>query len=157
MAADTIPSRLLHQARMRPDEPAYYTKSAGTWNATNWRTYAGQVRQAGRALTTLGVEPGGCIAILGFNRPEWIVADVAAMCVGAAPAGIYTTCSPPEVAYIVRHSQSPVVVVENVEQWKKIEAEWSTLPDLKWVVTMQGTPVIDHPSSAVFSVMPRPS
>ena len=145
MAADTIPSRLLHQARMRPDEPAYYTKSAGTWNATNWRTYAGQVRQAGRALTTLGVEPGGCIAILGFNRPEWIVADVAAMCVGAAPAGIYTTCSPPEVAYIVRHSQSPVVVVENVEQWKKIEAEWSTLPDLRWVVTMQGTPVIDHP------------
>ncbi len=145
MAADTIPSRLLHQARMRPDEPAYYTKSGGTWQVTNWRTYAGQVRQAGRALTTLGVEPGGCISILGFNRPEWIVADVAAMCIGAAPAGIYTTCSPPEVAYIVRHSQSPVVVVENVEQWKKIEAEWSTLPDLKWVVTMQGAPVIDHP------------
>ncbi len=145
MAADTIPSRLLHQARMRPDEPAYYTKSGGTWLATNWRTYAGQVRQAGRALTTLGVQPGGCISILGFNRPEWIVADVAAMCIGAAPAGIYTTCSPPEVAYIVRHSQSPVVVVENVDQWKKIEAEWATLPDLKWVVTMQGTPRIDHP------------
>ena len=49
------------------------------------------------------------------------------------------------MAYIVRHSQSPVVVVENVDQWKKIEAEWATLPDLKWVVTMQGTPRIDHP------------
>lgn len=145
MAADTIPSRLLHQARVRPDQPAYFVRANGAWTPTNWRTYAGQVRQAGRALITLGVKPGGCISILGFNRPEWIIGDVAAMCIGAAPAGIYTTCSPPEVAYIIRHSASPVVIVENLEQWKKVEAEWSTLPDLQWVVTMQGTPPIDHP------------
>jgi long-chain acyl-CoA synthetase len=145
MAADTIPSRLLHQARVRPDQPAYHVRSNGTWQATNWRTYAGQVRQAGRALATLGVDPGGCVSILGFNRPEWIIADVGAMSIGGAPAGIYTTCSPPEVAYIIRHSESPVVFVENLEQWKKVEAELATLPLLRWVVTMQGTPKIDHP------------
>ncbi len=145
MPADTIPSRLLHQARMRPDQPAYFVKSGGTWVGTNWRTYAGQVRQAGRALITLGVKPGGCIAILGFNQPEWIIADVGAMSVGAAAAGIYTTCSPPEVAYIIRHSESPVVVVENLDQWKKVEQELANLPQLQWVVTMHGTPAVDHP------------
>jgi hypothetical protein len=41
---------------------------------------------AARALVALGVPEGGTVSILGFNRPEWIVFDVAAMTSGAAPA-----------------------------------------------------------------------
>ena len=61
------------------------------------------------------------------------------MLLGGAPAGIYTTCSPTEVAYIVNHAEAKVIIVEDEEQLDKIRAEKSNLPKLKFVVLMRGT------------------
>ena len=142
MATDTIPNRLLQRAKKTPNDPAYYVREGGSWKPTNWGTYADQVTQAGRALIALGFEPGQTVCILGFNRPEWAVMDIAAMGAGGAPAGIYTTCSPVEVRYIVAHAEAPVILVENEAQWRKVLAERTNMPKLKHVVTMKGCPAI---------------
>lgn len=142
MAADTIPSRLLEQARLRPNAPAYKIRENGVWKATNWADYADEVKRAGRALIALGFEPGQHTCILGFNRPEWVIFDVATMAVGGAPAGIYTTSSPEEVAYIAGHCEARVMLVENAEQWEKVKAQRENLPALKHVVMMKGAPRI---------------
>ena len=143
MTTDTIPARLLEQANVRPSSPAYYVRDGGVWRATSYGTYSDLVKQAGRALIALGIEPGGTTSILGFNRPEWVIMNVATMGVGGAAAGIYTTCSPVEVAYIVNHAEAPLILVENEMQWEKIKAERDNLPKLKHVVTMKGAPKID--------------
>jgi long-chain acyl-CoA synthetase len=143
--ADTIPSRLLEQANIRPSSPAYYVRDAGVWRATSWGTYSDQVKQAGRALVALGLDTGSTTTILGFNRPEWVIVNVATMGIGGAAAGIYTTCSPVEVAYIINHSEAPLILVENEEQWKKVLAERHNLPKLKYVVTMKGAARIADP------------
>ncbi len=142
---DTIPQRLIGQARLRPDAPAYHVRERGGWRATSWRTYLDEVKQAGRALIALGLEPGQTTCILGYNRPEWTTFALATMAVGGAPAGIYTTCSRPEVHYIIEHAASPVVLVENLEQWEKIAAERERLPALRHVVLMRGCPSVDDP------------
>ncbi len=142
MATDTIPNRLLQRAKKTPNDAAYYVREGGTWKPTNWGSYADQVTQAGRALIALGLEPGQTVCILGFNRPEWAVMDIAAMGAGGAPAGIYTTCSPVEVRYIVAHAEAPVILVENEDQWRKVLAERANMPKLKHVVTMKGCPPI---------------
>ncbi|MGB5375346.1 MAG: AMP-binding protein, partial [Polyangiales bacterium] len=113
MATDTISNRLLQRAKKTPNDPAYYVREGGSWKPTNWGTYSDQVTQAGRALIALGFEHGQTVCILGFNRPEWAVMDIAAMGAGGAPAGIYTTCSPVEVRYIVAHAEAPIILVEN--------------------------------------------
>ncbi len=145
MAADTIPHRLFQQAKTRPDAPAYYRKVAGTYRATSFRDYAAQVRRAARALIALGVPAGGTTVILGYNRPEWVVMDLATMCVGGAPAGIYTTSSPAEVRYVTHHVEARVALVENTHQWEKIEKELENLPLLEHVVLMEGAPRVVHP------------
>lgn len=145
MAADTIPHRLFQQAKTRPDAPAYYRKVAGTYRATSFHDYAAQVRRAARALIALGLPAGGTTVILGYNRPEWVVMDVATMCVGGAPAGIYTTSSPGEVRYVTHHAEAKVALVENTHQWEKIEKELENLPLLEHVVLMDGAPRIVHP------------
>ncbi len=144
MTADTIPNRLLQRAKSSPSAPAYYVREGGAWKPTNWGTYSDQVTQAGRALIALGFQPGQTVCILGFNRPEWAILDLATMGAGGAPAGIYTTCSPVEVRYIVEHSEAPVVLVEDEAQWRKVQAEIANMPNLKHVVTMKGVPKIDH-------------
>ena len=135
---DTIPHRLLSQATTNPSAIAYQAKLDGRWQPTTWGTFAEQVRTAARALISLGFPRGGKVAILGFNRPEWVILDHAAMMAGGAPAGIYTTCSSEEVAYIVDHSEAHVVVVEDAAQLAKIAARRDAMPRLRWIVLMRG-------------------
>jgi long-chain acyl-CoA synthetase len=135
---DAIPHRLLDQAASKPSAIAYRAKQGGRWEPTTWRTFAQQVRTAARALITLGFPRGGKVAILGFNRPEWVILDHAAMMAAGAPAGIYTTCSPDEVQYIVHHSEARVVLVEDAAQLAKVVARRDQLPLLRWIVVMRG-------------------
>ncbi len=137
-ATDTIPHRLLRQAAERPSSIAYQAKVAGRWQPTTWRTYNDQVRTAACALIALGFPRGGKVAILGFNRPEWVILDHAAMMAGGAAAGIYTTCSAEEVQYIVHHSEALVVLVEDAAQLAKVKARREQLPLLSKIVMMRG-------------------
>jgi long-chain acyl-CoA synthetase len=136
--ADTIPHRLLAQAATNPSKIAYQAKLDGRWHPTTWQTYAGQVRTAARALIALGFPRGGKVAILGFNRPEWVILDHAAMMAGGSAAGIYTTCSPDEVEYIIHHSEAHAVLVEDAAQLAKVTARRSQLPLLRQVIVMRG-------------------
>ena len=143
MSAETIPGRLFHQAKLRPQAPAYHVRSGGQWTVTSYADYADQTRSCGKALMALGLDEGQTTCILGFNRPEWTVMDIATMAIGCAPAGIYTTCSPEEVAYIVGHTEAPVVLVENHSQLAKVQEEWGNLPALKYVVLMAGAEAVE--------------
>src|SRR5687767_14646737 len=135
---DTIPHRLLKQAELRPTSVAYQAKVNGRWQPTTWRAFVDQVRLAARALIALGFPRGGKVALLGFNRPEWVILDHAAMMAGGAAAGIYTTCSAEEVQYIVHHSEALVVLVEDAAQLAKVKEKRSELPLLKSIVMMRG-------------------
>ncbi len=143
MADETIPSLLMAQAVHRPDSAAYYVKRNGRWQGTRWRDHVAEVRRAARALVSLGVGPGGTTAILGFNRPEWVVMALATMCTGGAPAGIYTTSSADEVQYIVDHAGCTVVLVESEAQWARVAATRDRLPGVRRVVLMRGATVDD--------------
>jgi len=136
---ETIPQRLLRQAELRPSSIAYQAKVNGRWQPTTWRTFVDQCRTAARAMIALGLPRGGKVAILGFNRPEWTIFDHASMMCGAAPAGIYTTCSPDEVQYIIHHSEAHLVLVEDAAQLAKVEARRAQLPLLQSIVMMRGS------------------
>ena len=143
MAFETIPQRVLDHGQRLGSAPAYFVRGASGWEATSWKTYADEVRQVGAALMALGVEAGQPVCILGANRPEWVIFDVGAMAAGAIPAGIYTTSSPSECAYILNHCEAPVVLVENEAQWQKIAAVRDELPHLRHVVLMRGGAIDD--------------
>jgi long-chain acyl-CoA synthetase len=144
MAVDTIPARLRARAKSHPDKAAYYVKRGSNWVPTSYEQYAEEVKTAAKAMMHLGLAPGGTVSILGFNKPEWAIFDLACMSAGGAPAGIYTTCSPSEVRYIIDHSESRLVLLEDQAQWKKVEQELAKLPTLEHIVMMKGVKV-DHP------------
>ncbi|HEX9642548.1 MAG TPA: long-chain fatty acid--CoA ligase [Acidimicrobiia bacterium] len=143
MTAETTPHRVFEKGRTLADHPAYFVKRSGTWQPTTWRQYAAEVRAAAKSLIAVGIQPGDRVNILGFNRPEWVIFDVAAMAVGAVPAGIYTTNSPAECQYIIAHSEAPVVLVENHDQWAKVNEVRSQLPALRRVVLMSDAGPVD--------------
>ena len=139
------PQRLLATAAELGSRAAYHVRGPSGWVATSWTDFAAEVQQAARALVALGVQPGDAICILGFNRPEWLVMDHAAMMVGAVAAGIYWTSAPAEVEYILAHSGTPLLLVEDAAQAAKLHGhrDAAKLPRLRHVVAMKGATGLD--------------
>src|SRR3954466_4588085 len=140
MAMNLIIDTLDRTARARGDAPALKYKQDRRWQTTSWREYREQIRLAARALIAIGVTPGEHVTIIGFNCPEWFVADVGAIAAGAIPAGIYTTNTPEQCQYVAAHCQARVVFAENAEQLAKFTAIREQLPDLLTIVVMHGEP-----------------
>lgn len=138
MRVDTVPARLATRARLHGRDPALRCRTGSGWKTTTWQDYAAEVRAVARALIAMGVRPGDRIALLGFNRPEWTTLDLAAMMVGAVPAGIYTTCSAAEVAYILHHAGACLVLLEDASQVAKVMRHRRDLPALEHLVLMRG-------------------
>ncbi|NIS79910.1 MAG: AMP-binding protein [Anaerolineales bacterium] len=143
MALDTIPHRLMENGRVRPNAPAYFVKSDGEWIPTSWGEYVAQVRQAAAALIALDLKPVGGVCILGFNRPEWVIFDLASMVAGGYASGIYASNAPHEVQYVIENSESSILLLENEEQWQKVHEVRDQVPGLKHVIAMKGCHIDD--------------
>ncbi len=111
---------------------------AGAWQETSWTEYARLVRRAARALVHLGVPVGGAVNIVGPNRPEWVIADLAAMAAGGVAAPIYPTLTDEGVAFVAAHSEARVAVVHDERQLAKLRTHRERLPHLRHVVLMEG-------------------
>jgi len=133
----TVPQALEQTARTHADRPALRTRRGGAWHATTWREYHDQVRLAARGLIALGLEPGQGVAIMGYNRPEWFVADMAAIAAGGLPAGIYVTNTAEQCRYIADHAEAAVAVVENRDYLARFQEIRGRLPRLKAIVVME--------------------
>lgn len=120
-----------------PGRTAYTVMRGGRREKATWAEYVASIQRAARAFVALGLEPGQTVGILGVTRPEWSTSCLAAQMTGAVPSGIYQTCSAEQVAYIAGHAENRLLVVENEDQWRKIDAVRSKLPDLRRVIVME--------------------
>ncbi|MFQ5524623.1 MAG: AMP-dependent synthetase/ligase [Thermoanaerobaculia bacterium] len=139
----TVPRLFEEIARSRGDQPALCAKRGGSWESTSWAKFHAQVGRAARGFIKLGHRPGQAIAIIGFNRPEWVISDLAAIAAGGMPAGIYTTSSPEQCHYIAEHAEAAVVVAEDASQLEKLLEIRDQLPDLRAIVLMDGGSDVD--------------
>jgi long-chain acyl-CoA synthetase len=119
MAAN-FPVLFFQQVDRQKDRVALRRKEYGIWNRISWREYGRKVKEAAGGLLALGLQPGDRVAILGDNRPEWLICHLASMSVGCITCGVYSTSAPEQVAYVVGHSESKVLFVENEEQVDKV-------------------------------------
>ena len=126
----------LFRARCRQwaDQSALRHKKKGIWFSTTWAAYYERARAIGMALLAMGLQRGQRIAILSENRPEWLYADIGAQCIGLLSVGIYPTCAPEQVQYILVDAGARVLFVENQEQYDKVAAVRAACPDLQHII-----------------------
>ncbi|WP_432751996.1 long-chain fatty acid--CoA ligase [Streptomyces sp. JL2001] len=96
-------------AAARPREPALLTL-AGT--ALTWSQYADRVASVAAALRGLGVRRDEPVALMLTNRPEFHVADCAALHLGAVPFSLYNSLPADQVHELLRSTAARVVVTE---------------------------------------------
>ena len=111
--ARTVPDLLTELADRQPDHDAV----VGAEQRLTYRAFQDQVRAFAKGLHRLGVGPGDRVAILMGNRPEWLIADFAAMCLGAVAVGLNTWSSSLELAYQLGHARVAVLVASRA--WRE--------------------------------------
>jgi long-subunit acyl-CoA synthetase (AMP-forming) len=132
---DTVIDVLVTTAEAHADRLALRHRRENGWADLTWAEYREQVFRAARALMALGVGPSSCVVILGGNRPEWFIVDLATIAAGGLPSGIYTTSTPEQCGYIIRHCDAVVAVVENPGHLDRLA---SVRDRLGTVVVMEG-------------------
>lgn len=116
----TMPQLLQDLARSRPDSIAMQEKRYGVWQPTSWEHYHERVRDFAHGLAAIGVQRGEIIAVLGDNRPEWLISELASQSLGASVVGIYPTSIGEELHHIIASANSRIVVAEDQEQVDKL-------------------------------------
>lgn len=107
-------------------------------DALTWNEYRTRVHTVAAGLRSLGIDGGDFVAIMAGNRPEHVIADLAALASGGVPVSMYNTLATPQIQYIAGHCEAKVAVLENLEFMKRWEEAKPDLPALQHVVLMEG-------------------
>ena len=132
--AETLPQLLLEHAQKYPDRIALRERNYGIWQALTWKEYLEHVRFFCLGLIHLGLKPEETVAIIGDNRPEWLIAELAAQSAGAKSIGLYQDAVVNEIIYILNHADVSFVIVEDQEQVDKILEMWPELKGVRKVI-----------------------
>jgi len=133
---ETIPQLMHRRAAELGARTALRYKKFGLWRDISWREYGQIVRDVAMGFCALGLRPGEVVAIIGDNCPEWLCADLGCMSAGGVSVGIYTTNSAEECAYILKHSETKIYIVENEEQLDKALEIRDDCTDMKKIVVI---------------------
>ena len=119
-------------------EIAFWYPQGDDYAKVTWDQCKETVYGVAAGLIELGVQPEDRVALASGTRYEWVVADLATMCAGAATVTIYPSTIADDVAYIAHDSNTVVIVAEDAEQVEKLKGIRELLPEVRKVVVLEG-------------------
>jgi len=149
---DTFPKLLARNARVRPNRTAFRHKDLGIWQSWTWGEVHEIVRAYASGLRSLGLERGGKIAIVGYNRPYLYWTMAAAQWIGAIPIPVYADSVAEEMAYVLSHAEVTHAAVQDQEQVDKLLSVSEQVPQLAHVLYDEERGLRDYDHSRLHSI-----
>ena len=116
-------------------------RQAGEWLPISSQEFGCNVARTARALQAWGIRRGDRVAILSENRPEWPVADIASLLLGAVTVPLYSTLTPEQTAFVLQDSGCRAIFLSSDQQLRKV---LSILPQ----TSLEKIVVMDHIDNA---------
>ncbi len=120
-----ITSKFLHS-----EKPVMLYKQDGEYRGLSYKELARRVELFACGLASLGFKRGDRVSIISENRPEWAIADLAAVFLGGVGVPIYPTMTAKQNEFIFNDAGVTFVVVSNRFQLSKVTR---VLPDVKMI------------------------
>ena len=131
--ATTMAEAFRLTADEHPDRVAVRTKDDEV--SLTWGELRRRVDALAGGLAKLGVAKGDTVALMFSNRPEFHIADLAVMTLGATPFSLYQTLAPEQIAYVVGDAGAKVALIEQAF----LEAvQAASAPSLEAIVVLEG-------------------
>lgn len=103
------------------DRTVFYQRVNDIWKETSWTEFGDKTLDFACGLLAKGLTKGASVAILAGNIPEWTMANIGTIAAGGIGVGIYPASSPEQCEYIINHSDAEFVVVDTLQQFKKVK------------------------------------
>ena len=114
-------------------------KRDGEWQTMTYAEVADHVRRLAAALINQGIKPGDKIFISSENRPEWAIADLAIMAIGAVVVPSFVTNTIDDFAYIMGHSDAVLAFTSGGELARKVAAATQRVDGVDRLIIMDET------------------
>ena len=108
------------QSSMLQDQPYLWRKIDDKYSSLSWKEVRNNVESFSAALKNLGILAGDRVVIVSENRPEWQIADLSIMAIGAISVPAYTTSTTNDYEYIIKHSGARCIIVSNHDLANKV-------------------------------------
>jgi long-chain acyl-CoA synthetase len=132
IAAADLPASvvaLVHRSVERfPDREAIRWRTAAGWSSWTYRQLWDQVASTSIGLRRLGMGAGDRVVILARSRPEWLVADLAAMALGAVTCPLYPGDPPARMAELVASVGARFFLVEDAKLLGRLRSGMGEAP-----------------------------
>ena len=102
------------------DQPYLWRKIDDKYLSLSWKEVRINVERFSTALKNLGILEGDRVVIVSENRPEWQIADLSIMAIGAISVPAYTTSTTNDYEYIIKHSGARCIIVSNHDLANKV-------------------------------------
>ena len=103
-----------------PTAEAFRFPARDGWTSVSWAGAAEAVKTLAAGLLSLGIQPEQRVAIASNTRIEWLYADLAVMCAGAATTAVYPSTTADDVLFILADSETRIVFAEDDAQIEKL-------------------------------------
>src|ERR1041384_2861555 len=120
MEASSVPGLILGAVSRHNKDDALNYRADGKWHNIPAAAFVERVKNGALGLSGLGVRPGDRIALLSENRPEWSIADLAILSLGAINVPIYTTQALDQVEYILSDSGAKALFISTPRLYKHV-------------------------------------
>lgn len=141
----TCIERLKERAIHHKEEDSYYTNIDGKWISLSWHDYHHEVRRFAKALIAVGAKKQSKVSILGSNTLRWVISAIGAQYMGGVSVGIYTASSKEEVFYVVEHSDTQILVVQDMACYEaQVKDNAEALSKLNKIVLMSDEEFLDE-------------
>src|SRR3954466_6882546 len=130
---ETITQALESTVDRVPDRIAVRTK--GGEETFTWSQIRDRADALAAGLRKLGVGKGDSVALMLGNRPEFHVADLAVMTLGATPFSIYQTYAPEQIQYVVSDADASVAILD-AQYLDRFRAARKDLPKLESLIVV---------------------
>lgn len=118
------------------DRPMLMRKSGGTYQSLTYDDVRRKVEHFMHGLLELGLTGDSHVAILSENRPEWVIADMGILALGAADVPLYPSQTAKQIEFILNDASCEAIVVSNKFQLTKILKVREALPALRHIIIM---------------------
>lgn len=103
----------------------------------NFETYHNTIESISVALLSFNIKKNSKIALLSQTRKEWHLLDYGILCSGSITVPIYPSYQSEDILFILNHSETEVLVVENEKEFQKIIPICEKLTHLKRIFTIE--------------------
>ncbi len=136
ISSQSLYELLQSQAAAFPDQSALNVKHHGHYLSLSYSALHSRILQFAAGLASLGIRKGDRVAIMSFNRPEWVIADMAILFLGAVVVPLYPTLGSSEIQHILNDSGAVCLVFETETHLHQVLQSMAFCPALSHLVSM---------------------